>query len=96
MTHNCYMTAPLSHHDLHRLQEAQKELSAHIKARKRVLRPSTPRRIIGLAFSIPAVIAGLVLFFLSFQVNHPIGLSFMIGPVLMAGGGIWIYSDWFE
>lgn len=87
---------PLDQFELQRLEGAAKELNEHVRRRRRALRPSTTRRVIGLLFSIPAFLGGAALLYWSILTGHLIGLPALIGPALMVGSGMWIYSDWIE
>lgn len=88
---------PLDKHDLRSLEDAAKELNTHIRDRKRIFRPSTPRRLLGLCFSIPAIVIGTALLIRVITLyDHPISLPIFGAVALVAGGLIWIYSDWFE
>lgn len=86
----------LGNRSLSELEDAERRLRTHVKTRRRALRPSKARRIAGLFFSIPAITAGLALLYWSILTGHLLGLPAMIGPVLLVGGGMWLYSDWIE
>jgi hypothetical protein len=90
------MNDPLAKHDLNSLESARTELDRHIRVRRRRYRPSGIRRLIGLLFSVPAVIAGSALFMWSIKTDHLLGYPAMIGPAILVGGSMWIYCDWFE
>ncbi|CEG08714.1 hypothetical protein BN961_02132 [Afipia felis] len=90
------MSDPLTRHDLKSLENAQVELGRHIRARRRRHRPSKIRRLVGLLFSVPAVIAGSALLMWSIKTDHLLGYPAMIGPALLVGGAMWIYCDWLE
>lgn len=84
----------LNRHSISDLEAAETRLRSHIS--KRRPKPPLPRRLIGLCFSIPAIAAGIALLAWSILTGHLIGLPAIIGPVLIAGGIMWIYGDWFE
>jgi hypothetical protein len=88
---------PLERHDLHRLEAAAKELDAHIQQRKRIFRPSTPRRIIGLVISVLLISIGLAIatHAITNVEKHFMKLMLVSGSLVIVGI-MWIYSDWFE
>lgn len=87
---------PLEHHDLDRLEQAAKELKAHIRDRKNRRRPSMTRRVIGLFFSVPMIAIGLAAALNYFGVTStPIGKPAVLGGFWASVGALWIYYDWF-
>lgn len=86
----------LGHRTLPELEDAERRLRAHIKKRKTLFRPSTPRRIIGLFLSIPMIAFGLFIVGRALEAGYLLGLPIVGGGALAIGGAMWIYCDWFE
>lgn len=86
----------LGHRPISELEDAERRLRAHIQKRKRIFRPSTPRRIVGLVFSIPMIAFGLAIITRAIQSGYILGPPIMGGGLLVIGGLMWIYCDWFE
>lgn len=87
----------LGHRHISELEDAERRLRAHIQKRKRIFRPSTPRRIVGLIISVILISVGLFVAVHAITgVQHHF-IKFMIfSGALIVAGIMWIYSDWFE
>lgn len=88
----------LNRQSLADLKDAERRLHSHIKKRKRLLRPSTPRRLVGLLFSVPMVVTGLFIAADIFIIGtrYQTGYILALGGSLFVAGLMWLYSDWIE
>lgn len=87
----------LGNRSLSELEDAERRLRTHIKKRRGAVKPSTPRRIVGMIISVLLIATGLAVatHAMTGVEKHFMKLMLFSGGIIVMGI-MWIYSDWFE